>query len=426
MAKPSKQQTEDILLEVGKWTDGVVNARPGKDIPKTALQDAQNVDISDAGTVRRRKGTKLVVGGTNCHSVSGNDDCGLFFADGITLQRAVLSGASWAVSAMRNDLEFGSPLFWVESQGYHFYSNGKQYGKIHQGEHLDWAVESPSAQPTITANGSGNLAAGRYGIAVAFVNNKGEEGGTMARVHVDVLANGRIALTNIPQPVSNKITKIRVYATDANGTVPYKLIDLPLGTYTWLVSNVKNKGMPLVNELTDVFPACKNLAVWRGYMLGTQDNVLYVSEPQRFGVCQLQSNFHVFPETITAVAAVEDGFYVVADKTYFISGGTPDKWDKREVLPYGGAVPGTIWKHPTEVKVGWFTDKGQIIARNSGELKNETIDKVAPKKYSSGAAFVRREDGIEQIVNSFPEGGSVQAMGASSFTDAEIIRAQVS
>lgn len=452
MAQPTKQQTEDLLLEVGKWTEGVVNARPGKDISKNALQDAVNVDISDAGTIRRRKGYRLEVGVSTKGSSCFADDYGLYFKDGPVLKKCTLNNGLWTVGILRSDLDASSSLFWTSAQGNSWYSNGIQSGRIVHGSHAYFSLEIPAGQPTLSSSTTGgSLPPGSYGVAVSFISSSGEESGTQIRVQVEVgsagvltdsypskgkppnkplnpvpKTTGKIIVTNIPQPSTADVAFIRLYVTEADGTVPYKYADLPVGTYMFLVGGSKTKGSPLVNELTDKFPPCTLIQAWRGYMLGADENVLWYSEPQRFGLCQLQENFIQFSAPIKMIAPVDDGFYVSADRTYFISGGTPKDWTRREVLPYGGAVPGTYFKHPTKVQCGWFTDRGEIIGKMGGELRNETLDKIAPRKYSKGASLYRREDGIEQIVNVFPEGGDVQVMGASSFTDAEIIRAKVS
>jgi hypothetical protein len=424
MGTPRTLQTVDDLLEVGKWTDGMINARPGKDIPKTALQDAQNVNISDAGSVIRRKGYKLEVGAVNG---KGNscfaDEYGLYFCDGSDLIKAVNDGGTWTTKVIRSDLTVNKRMSWVKGQGQTWYSNGIQKGKFVFGEHAPFSVETPASQPTVSSS-SGDFSAGRVGIAVSFVNKAGEESGTQIRVYVDVLDNGGVRVSDLPQPSSKDIAHIRVYSTDSNGTLPYKYADIPVGIRSITVTRSNSKGLALFNELTDEFPACEQLEVWRGFMLGVQENILWYSEPMRFGLCQLQSNFIIFEAPITNILALDDGFYVVADKTYFISGGQPDNWTRREVLPYGEGVKGTTWKHPTKVEGGWFSAKGEIVCRPGGELNNRTLEKIAPNRYKEGAVLFRREDGIEHLINVFPDQGSAQVMGASSFTDAKIIRAR--
>ena len=443
MAKPSKQQTEDVLLEVGKWTDGIVNARPGKDIPKTGLVDAVNVNISDAGTIVRRRGTKLEVGVATKGSSCFADEYGIYFKDGVVLKKATKKDGVWSVSTLKTGLNPIVPLFWTSAQGNTWYSNGIDRGKLIAGSHTEFSLEIPSGQPSATGSSSGGtLSAGRYAIAVSFISSSGEESGTQARIFVEVPASekildknhmnpvvpasGKITVSNIPQPINSNIEYIRIYASDANGTAVYKYADYAVGTYVATVMGTKTKGMMLTTELTDQFPSCTMIHAWRGYMLGAQGNILWHSEPQRFGLCQLSENFIAFSAPITMIAPVDDGFYVVADKTWFFSGGTADKWSRVEVLPYGNAYPGSYAKHPYKVEVAWMCQKGQIVARNSGELENKTIGKIAPNSFSNAASMIRVEDGIEQIVNVFPDQGKENIAVASGYAEGKIIRANQS
>jgi hypothetical protein len=435
MGTPGKQQTEDLLLELGSWTDGVVNARPGKDISKTSLQDAVNVDLSELGSAQRRKGSTRVIPGVDCHSL-GSDADSMYFVDGSDLKKASKNG-SFAVSVLRGGMTPDAPLWWAESQGQSWFSNGTESGRISGGELLAFSVEAPAGQPSVEALPTGgNLPAGFYGVGVCFVTASGEESGSPARTTaevprlrnaegMDLPASGRLVLSDIPQPLSDDIEYIRIYVTDANGTVLYKYADMPVGTEMSVLSRSKTKGMPMTNEVMDEFPACSHLHAWRGYMLGARGKLLYHSEPQRFGLCQLDANYMMFSAPITMIAPVDDGFYVVSDRTYFISGGTPAEWSKREVLPYGGAAEGTYVKSSTKNECYWWMN-GEISARSGGQIKNETIDKIAPRKFSKGAAMLRREDGIEQIVNTFPEEGGVEVMTATSFVEATITRAKQS
>lgn len=444
MAKYVKNvNTEDETLDVGPWKQGVINAKPGKDIPTDGLLDAVNVDLSDDGKPRRRKGSKLVVGvqykGRSCAA----DDYGLYFFDGQYLKKETLNNGLWTEEILGGGYDTALPVYWTVGQGSLWFSNGVQRGRIKQGVLLPFSVEQPSDNPVLTAFADGGgFAPGTYGVSVTFITNTGEESGCGQRYSVDVPAaapvrdgfglnpiipsTGKIVLSNIPQPKSSNIAYIRIYVTEANGTVCYKYADIPVGQSIYVMLGIQPKGQVLFNELTDEFPACTLLQVWRGYLLGAQGNVLWFSEPQRFGLTQMQENFMQFAEPITMIAPVDDGFYVVAEKTWFISGGKPSEWGRREVLPYGGAVPGTFVKHPVKSEVSWFSDRGEIFGRVGGQVLNETIQKIAPNKYKTGAAFYRRQDGIEQIVNSFPTSGQQSKILASDFMDAEIIRAKAS
>jgi hypothetical protein len=173
----------------------------------------------------------------------------------------------------------------------------------------------------------------------------------------------------------------------------------------------------------DEFPACGLLSDFGGRLFGAVGNILMHSEALRFSLIDMKENFIIANADIKLLAGVSDGIYVCSDKTYFLSGAKPSEWTWREVLPYS-AVPGTLFESDDdEDVVGWFSEKGQIIAGPGGQVKNVTIDKVATDAYSSGASAMVSMNGIETIISTFKRGGADNILRCWDYAEAEVIRA---
>lgn len=412
--------TQDDLIAVGPWPKGMITAIPGKAIPEDALLDAKNVDIDAAGGLRLRDGYAKVIPSLNgSHSIF-SDEASLYFVDGQSLMRATPAGDGFQVSSIASGLRPGVPVHWERQASTVWWSNGDQHGRIVSGQALPFGVETPSV-PTLAAGGLGGLSAGRYAVSICFALASGEEGGATERQFVELAEGQRVEISGISSPVNSMASRVIVYLSEANGSTLYKALNLPAGVSSAVISSGSAKGRAQRNELMEEFPACHNLQLFGGWMLGSAANYLLHSNPFQFGLYDPARNFIPFAAEIDLVVAMDDGFYVCADQTYWISGASPDEWQPRVVLPYG-ATPGTLSRSDTEPKAFWWSDKGQIIAGNSGQLSNVSVGNLAAKLFAKGASINRRSNGIDQIVNTFPS-GIVSSMGIKETMEAELIRA---
>jgi hypothetical protein len=168
-------------------------------------------------------------------------------------------------------------------------------------------------------------------------------------------------------------------------------------------------------------PAGSLLEYHNGRIYIASGNVLWSTEPLRYGCVNPASGFTLFSQPISVVQAVSDGLYVCADKTYFLSGiDTPDV-RQREVLPYG-AVYGTGTALPNYDAVSWFSHQGLVFGARNGELLNLMQDRVAVSKYASGTMQVRELNGLRQIVANLWD-GKLTTFAAPDYLDLEEARA---
>lgn len=125
-----------------------------------------------------------------------------------------------------------------------------------------------------------------------------------------------------------------------------------------------------------------------------------------------------FPAVITVVEPCAGGVYIVADKTYFLTGPMAEA-SLREVSRATG-VPGTGLALD-DGTVCWVSDSGLVVGTPSGEVNNVQDKHVAVAPAAAGATLYREQDGMRQLVASlFNPGTSVAA--ATTYMDAEIVR----
>jgi len=183
--------------------------------------------------------------------------------------------------------------------------------------------------------------------------------------------------------------------------------------------------------LFDSMPACKHIEYFNGRLLGVTDFGVVYSEPLRYGLTNLAKNYLPYASPVTMVKAVVDGFYIAADKTYFVkfaSGNATQIYEdsgspvQEVVLPYG-AVEGTGGDMPNGTDVYWFSKRGIVIAGNSGKVTNIMEAAVAVDEFASGASIYREQDGAKHIVSALSEQGQTSALRAFDYVSAEVIRA---
>ena len=167
-------------------------------------------------------------------------------------------------------------------------------------------------------------------------------------------------------------------------------------------------------------PAGQIIREHNGRILIAKNNLLYVTEAYSTDlVSQLSNSVFQFSDEITVVEPVDDGVWIVADKTYFFAGSGPENFQQLTKLDYGASL-GTGQKR-ADKNVYWFSTRGLIMAGNGGEIKNMQEDQVAPDYSTKGAMLIREENGMKQAITSL-NNSSMSAMAASSWITAEQIR----
>ncbi|MCP4210874.1 MAG: hypothetical protein GY764_05285 [Halieaceae bacterium] len=410
---------KDGLTTLSGWPQGVDNITAETDLSSRALREAVNVDLNQVGKPRLRQGFAQRYAGAGVHSLWSGTDKTLFVEAG-ALKRL---WPDYSVTTIRTGLDQNLEVSYEELDGVIRYSNGAQTGAVSAlGVEEGWGVEDPAGQPTVAQGPVGGLTSGRYQVAVTFVSAAGEESGsTLATV---VEAETGVSLTNIPQ---GDAAYVRVYMTEPGGEVLKQQAQIPMGVTAYQITSVSD-GPPLDTQFARRMPAGHIVRYFSGMMWVAKDNVLWYSIALRYGVNKPQEAFFQFPERITIVQPVDDGVYVVSDKTYFIAGTNPRAAGQVVVSPNRG-IEGTGAQIDTEhfdieraegTAAFWYSNRGAMIGLTGGRIEPVMENKVALPEFDHGSTLFREDNGIRQLITTLRGQGTANSFGASDSVVAEV------
>lgn len=403
-------------IKAGPWPLGVFNAGPESDVPtdehgrRVALREAENVDISDAGFVSRRDGTTKVQSASRGHSAYSDDYLphGLYVDNG-TLY-ALLSDESRV--AVATGLSASLPVSFARLNDLVLFTNGVQSGQIGMDLSIGpWSAGAAPGQPTLTAQGGGQLDSGLHQVVVTYLDPRGRESGAAAPATVEVAANGAIALSDIPQPKAG--WSIRVYLAGPNdvadGNAVFRAsLRLDSGVTSAVIDQRPTSNITCSTMLLMPMPPGQIVAVGAGrQFVARGDRVLY-SPALRYGLYDRRSQVE-FDGRVQQMAFVGDGTDMaglyVADKsrTYWLSGADPKDWRPVIARPYGalpgqlGWVPGEVWGYETGLRLPmWVGSDGVLcVGLPGGRVTTPSATQGGQAAYlhaADGAAVFYRDD----------------------------------
>jgi hypothetical protein len=304
-----------MVAKLKGWPKGMDNIQPDFALKSDTLRQAVNVDVLNSGALRRRKGyTSRHAGRT--HSLYAHEAIALFVEDG-NLKRllpdftAVLLRAGVGDTPMQYDAE-GSTIY---------YTNNAVNGRVIDGFAVPWGVELPATPPVATIVG-GSLAAGTYQLVATFVAEDGEESGCGVPTRITLATPGGLAIT-LPQPTEPTVARVRLYLTPPDGDALYSVGTAIVGDTTMTLATPPLWGRELKTQYRSrLFPG-EHVQLYKGRAYVAQGPVLWYSDPFAYGLLDPSTNFLAFAAPIDVLVAVENGLYVVADKTYFLKGTGP-------------------------------------------------------------------------------------------------------
>lgn len=361
------------------------------------LRDAINVDVTDSGHLVRRKALSLVQSLTGAHSLLGE-----YLVIDSAIYRITLPAYT---QTLVKTLTSNERMAWHELNGDLYYSNGTDTGRIDaSGNWTPWGLPLP-AEPTV-ATLPGGLPAGYYQVAVSYARYAGgtavanllEEGGVSPSNNYELTSDGALRVTLPAATVG--ATHINVYVSTQNGSIPMLQAVAPVGTATVDVT-VLNMGRDAVQRYEEPLPAGHRVFSFNGRLCCLAGDTLYYGLPYKPGYYDSVAGRIQFPVPVSIAIGNQSGIYVAADKTYFIAVADLDgEVVLRDVLPYG-AVPGTEFVLPDKenIVVGWFGDKGVVLADFQGQvspLMADTVDQTPP---ASGFSTVFESGGYRRVVS---------------------------
>jgi hypothetical protein len=390
---------EPVKLE--GWIEGLNTVLRADSLPVDALRRCVNYDVDDAGKLSLRQGSSRIHTGTiEKGSLWSSDDHSrtLFVEAGSLFELIEFPIGTYAARLVRVSVGAGN-MRYLDLNGRTYYTNGIITGQMEpDGSDIPWGMPGPTGQPNLTQATSGQLAAGSYQVAITYVSDTGEESGTGLAASIEVAAdNSSIILTDFP-PSPASVAFIRVYATHLDGEGLYRVGDIHPASPSFEIDKVANTvAFRLQTQFGMPPPPGDILEYHNGRIYIANNNILWFTEALRYGLVKPMKGFLQFPKRITVVKAVDDGIYVAAVKTYWISGVDTPQFHQREVLPYGG-VYGTGVNIPNFDAVAWFSKKGIVFGGENGEVLNIMEDRVAVGTYGYGAMLWREHKGIRQLV----------------------------
>ena len=358
------------------------------------LREAENVDIDNAGRVRRRQATALLQSASAPHSL---------YTTANGTRYAVIGGTMYTITlptytqTLFKVLSNNDKVSYVEYAGSLYYSNGTDSGRIESGIWFPWALPTPT-NPTV-ATVSGALYKGWYQVAVAYYNNvTGEEGGVGPSSNYELSAIGGLRIT-LPSATSGA-THVNVYVSSVNGSIPMLVATVATGTayYDVMLVAAIAQGREAFQRYEDPIPAGVPF-MHNGRLCTYAGNTIYIGLPARPGYYIPTDPRLEFPSDVTNAISGQNGVYVTADKTYWFEGA--DIIDAQRVvdlLPYG-AVAGTGFVTGNGNTIGWFGESGLVIASTTGEIKEVMVDVIDQTPPDSGVSAVFYSGGYNRVVS---------------------------
>lgn len=398
-------------IELGISPKGINNIEKETTIPEGFIRNSVNLDIDNQGKKKLRSGFTKIYSGSNIHSISSEDVNGKYFIENGTLKKLNKDNtASIIKSGLSSDPR--RRMYYVQMGDRIYLSNGYDTGCLISDTYYSWGVPNPAYGPSGTIS-SGNFDGGVY--RIKYVNMKnGEESGASNFGSFTLTDNQKISLTNIPQ--TSDADYVRIYSTLTNGNNYYWQADVPMGITTWSLSKPQlNKELETDNLYSP--PPGHIITAYNSRVYIAYNNQLYWTEALRWGLCHY-NNYIDFPNRITTLIAVNDGLYIVSDKTYFLKGDDPKDFKLNDIYPYG-SIEGTQYlsysnKHKIEENFGyysgpiavWMSEKGLVFGKNNGEIIPVTEKNYALDQYNSGATGFLEHEGIKRLITTLTQKGS--------------------
>lgn len=371
------------------------------------LRNAVNVDLTDAGTLKRRPGRVKRVATSDAHSLWG-DGANAYYVDDDTLYRypreVVLTGLTPRLRVSYD----------TDPRGGVFWSNGVQIGRIEGVTAQPLGVDTPNPAPTINAHGDGGLPGGKYIVSVVAVSALGEHSPPTPPEQIDVPEGGRIEVSGLSGTCA-------IFMSPQNGDEMYLV-----GQTSNAVENIYVLPAfgPSIQTLgLRKMPAGQIVRWTKGRLLVASGSTLFISHPYAPALHHPIQGRVDLPSRITVMEPCGGGVFIAADKTYFLTNMGAVEGRLPDVLPYG-AIEGTGMRSPWDESVAWFSERGLVIGEPDGSAKNVQEDAVAVGPAEYGASFYMERDGMRHMITALFQSGPMRA-AAHSFLEDETERQEL-
>ena len=358
------------------------------------LAQADNVNITDTGAIKKRSGYSKAFSGAITSAYSTLDFTRCFVVDGGTLK--AMTGPTAAVELLTSLSD--APMHFTEVNDQVFFNNGTDSGIIQPDNTvIDWEWPAPLA-PALRAV-TGSLPAGLYRACCTFVLPDGRETGSSESVELTLGEGAALQISGISQ-LNGCIT--RTYISPADSTVLQLAHQSGESVFTWSYSP-DNLGVDLLNYAMNPIPADSSVIQhWKGriyvahHMAQDNQTVLWFSQPMGFHLFDLAQDFILIPGRITMLAPHDDALIVGTDTRIYAYNG--EKLD--QLAPYG-VIPGQHWAKDDGRLLFW-TAHGLCASPPFVNLTERQIS--VPPGLSAGGALLL-QGGHKRYLVSLQSGG---------------------
>ncbi|CAE6949465.1 conserved protein of unknown function [Ectopseudomonas oleovorans] len=389
-------------IRTDNWAKGANNIAKPERLPAGFVRELVNLDPSEGGQLEMRADYGLIAAGENVRiavSLSGR----VVFVDGGDIScYSADSDSSQVIGSMAADGDIAGAVLNGQAYLVGAFDSLRTDGR----EVKPWAVPAPGFDVELI---TGALPAGIYKVAVTAFGADGEESGVEPVIF-------RLAEGQAFRVVSDDSRPLQVYVSPANGATLYS--QGPLIGGAMAITVVDDQGARLTTAGLVPLPVCSMLAAFHSLLVGACGNYVVFTAPMTPHLMDPVAGFFQYPEPPTVIAPTEGGVYVVADRTYFVTGldtGTPSQVPVLDLQ----AVRGSAVQLPDK-RVAWFTRYGMAIGNAAGEISLPNRQTYAPDIARSGAAGVLENNGIPMVVTTMRGEAKPNNLATGDFADLEI------
>jgi hypothetical protein len=231
----------------------------------------------------------------------------------------------------------------------------------------------------------------------------GEESGAPLGTTVVCSDIPSISLSSIPQSSDSRVVSTRIYVTDIDGDIFYGQMNVPAGVTSITIRGPFAIGNQLKTQFMTPPPPGQFLDYSNGRIYIASANGVYMTQPMRYNLCDLgsplskQHDFYMFPQRVTMMKTVDNGFFASSDITYYVdSSGTP----KALLVPrlQYKAFEGMACDVPNSRDVMWLSERGFILGKSDGSVENLTEDQIAVDAVLRGCMGFIEQNGVKTVV----------------------------
>jgi hypothetical protein len=362
------------------------------------LTVAENVDIdNDLRKLYRREGYEQVLSAAATGAWIGDGvllyttSSGLYVYDGVNAP-VLIHTLTAPVSALSG----------AKINGKTFWSTGFETGVIEGGHSRSLGLRVP-LYPACAVSSGGALRQGRYMVAVSFVRDDGQEGGTSRAVLVEVPYDGSAISVTLPVTSDLRVDRIRVYCTETDGQELYlagaasagsSVFDIRQPPHTLTRASTQFKGPP---------PLFDQIVQWQGQVAYSAGEWVYLSEPFNPELVDSLNSVQYDGSNVTMLGALNKVLWVGTEGSIW----RQTKDGPEQVAPYG-VFPGTwvlvpgsyLGKGEITEPCGMFTSvRGICVAYPNGDFRNVSENRVELNSAVRGTAMLRDKEGQRHYVS---------------------------